>query len=133
MAAIVLSTVMDAIATEISDAGIMDRVYAWPSDGVTVPCAVVGYPTAIDFDTTFGRGSDRAVFPVYVLVGRVADQNTRDVLSGIVTGATGIKDALDGTLGGAVQSARVTDMKVEAVTVQGVEFLSATFELEVFS
>jgi hypothetical protein len=46
---------------------------------------------------------------------------------------TGIKDALDGTLGGAVQTARVTDCQVEKLPIGAVEYIAAKFMIEVYS
>lgn len=124
---------MDAIANTARSADIMADVHAYPAESVTVPCLVVGYPEDIEFDVTFKRGSDKAVFPLYALVGKVTELDARNRLSDVITGAAGVKDALDGNLGGAVATARVTDCKPEAVTVGGVEYLSATFSIEVFT
>jgi len=133
MGAINLASVMDAIANTITEAGVTDRAYAWPVESVSPPCVVVGYPKELDFDVTFTRGSDRALFPVYVIVGKVSDRSARDVLSNVITGATGIKDALDGDLGGEVSTARVQDCQIEDVNVAGVAYLAAVFTLEVYT
>lgn len=135
MAALVLSTVMDAIADAIRNEGVTDRVYEWPSDQVSPPCAVVGYPRDedIEFDVTYGRGSDRAVFPIYLMVGRVSERAARDRLSTLLTGATGLKDHLDGNLGGAVQTARLKTVRIEEVTVGAVAYLAAVADLEVYT
>lgn len=133
MAAIDLSVIMDAIAQRIKDANVTPRAYPWPVGNITVPCAVVGYPTKLDFDMTFKRGGDEANFPIYFIVGKSGDLSSRDALSNIITGATSIKDNLDGNLGGAVQSARVTNCQVEEVAVAGVDYLAAVFTLEVLS
>lgn len=133
MAALQLAATMQAIADTIVSEGVTTRAYAWPSGQIQPPCAIVGYPEQIDFDATFGRGSDRAVFPVWMVCGNVSDRTARDVLSGYITGATGIKDALDGNLGGAVQTARVTDCQVEKTTIGAVEYISARFDIEVYS
>lgn len=124
-----LAAIMDAIAVQLLT--VTDRAYAWPVPDANVPCAVVGYPTNIDFDMTMGRGADEATFPVFFLVGATVDLAARDALSVIINGASGIKEALDGTLGGVVDSARVTDCKVEIVNVGAIPFLSAVFTLEV--
>lgn len=131
MAAIDLSATMDAMAVALKDT--VNRVYAWPADSVTVPAAVVGYPTDLNFDLTFQRGGDRAAIPVYFLVGKVSDRTARDRLSEIISGATGIKTALDGDLDGAVQSLRVQDCRVEEITIGGVAYLSATFTCDVLT
>lgn len=128
-----MAAVMDALAARILAAGVTTRAHAWPVGAVQPPCAIVGYPEEIEFDATFGRGSDRAVFPVWMVCGNVSDRTARDVLSGYITGATGIKDALDGNLGGVVQTARVTDCQIEKTTIGAVEYIAARFQIEVFS
>lgn len=134
MARLVIADVMDAIADTLIEAEILPRVYAYPAGNVTVPAAVVSYPAEdIDFDVTFKNGSDRAVFPVFFLVGKATDKAARDTLSEIISGASDIKAALDGTLGDVVQTARVTGLRVESVTVAGADYLSATASIEVYS
>jgi hypothetical protein len=131
MAKIDLDATMDAIAARIEAAGVTERAYSWPSASVSIPCAIVGYPTRIEFDLTFQDGSDELVFPIWFLVGKVSDKAARKKLSDILRGATGIKDALDGNLGGVVQTARVTDGTIETVSVSAIDYLSARFDLEV--
>ena len=50
----------------------------------TIPTAD---PTVIEFDATFRRGSDRAEFPVWFVVGRNDPKAARDALSAIIAGA----------------------------------------------
>ena len=133
MSPINVSLVMQAIADELVSAGVVENAYGWPVKQARPVCAIVGYPDALEFDATFGRGSDKATFPVYIVCGAVHDQSTRDVISGYITGATGVKDALDGDLSGAVQTARVTDCTIDTLTLAGVEYLAARFLIEVYS
>lgn len=133
MSALILADVMDAISAEIVSAGVVTKAHAYPVGSVTPPCAVVGYPETIDFDAVFGRGSDKAEFPLWVIVGKVHDKSARDAISKLITGATGIKDALDGDLGGAVQTCHVTDCKIEEIQVGDITYLSAKFMLEIYS
>lgn len=93
-----LAATMDAIAGKVPS-GATERVYAWPVEDAKPPCAIVGYPDAdITFDRTFGRGSDEVTIPLFFLVGKAHDRSARDRLSAVITGATGVKDAIDGTL-----------------------------------
>lgn len=131
MAQLDLGAVMDSIAALVQDSGW--RAYAWPSDSVSVPCAVVGYPENIDFDTTFVRGSDSAVIPLWFVVGRTSDRTARDEISRVITGANSIKETLDGDLSGAVQTARVTDCQVEEITIEGIKYISAKFLIEILT
>ncbi len=133
MAGINVGAVMDALALALTNASITKHVYAWPSESVVVPAAIVGYPDPIDFDMTFGRGSDSATFPIWLVVGKVSERTARNILSAYITGATGIKNTLDGNLSGSVQSCRVVDCKIESVAIGGVPYLAARFDCEVFS
>jgi hypothetical protein len=63
------------------------------------------------------RGLDRATIPVWRICGLVGEERTRDDVSALISGATSIKTALDGSLGGVVSSLRVTDCRVD--TYQG--------------
>ena len=131
MAAIDLAGTMDALAAKVPASTY--RVFAWPVESITPPCVVIGYPKSIDFDTTFGRGSDTAVFPLWYVVGKVAGKQARDALSDIITGASAIKDTLDGalTVGANTADVRVTDCTPEEITVAGVVYMSACFDCEV--
>lgn len=127
-----LGGIMDAIANKITAADITERAYAYPASEVNPPCAVVGYPDAIEFDVTYLRGADRAEIPVYFLVGRVVERAARDKLASIISGATGIKETLDGNLNGTVQTARVMDMRILNVQISGIDYLAARFNTEIY-
>lgn len=134
MAQINMGATMQAIADRAVAAGIVTRAYGWPNEQASPPCLVVGYPDGdIEYDSTFRRGSDKATFPAWIVVGKAVERTTRDVLSAYIAGATGIKDALDGNLGGVVQTARVTDCQIEPVVIAGVEYLAARFDVEVYT
>jgi hypothetical protein len=129
-----LGGVMDAIGAALGTiAGL--RVADYPSDSANPPQAIVGLPAEpIEYDATMGRGADRVVLPVAVLVGKVSDRAARDALSAYLsgTGAQSVKGALDGTLGGVAQTVRVTSARVDVVTIQAVDYLGATFDVEVY-
>ena len=139
MGALDLVAVMDGIANTLgaSDLGFADRVFEWPTLSVNPPCAVVGYPTALTFDATYARGSDRATFPVWVILGRIDARSTRDqvglYLGFGAGGAESVKDALDGDLAGSCQSCRVTAATIEAVNISGVDYQSIRFDLDVLT
>lgn len=134
---LVLSTVMDAIASAILSGGAAPRAVAWPEESIDVPCAVVGYPEDIDFDVTFQtdltHGADEATFPVWFVVGEVTGKASRDALSANIAGATSVKALLDGTLSGAVQICNVARCRPDQVTIGGITYLAARYDLEVTS
>ncbi len=137
MADFSLSGIMDAIAATITTAlppGV--RSFAWPTSDITTPAAVVAYPEdEIDFDVTYGDGLNHAVFPVYVCVGQANDKAARDAISTYVssTSVKAIKAALDGDLGGEVQSAAVTGCAITQIVIGAVDYLAARFDLDVYA
>jgi hypothetical protein len=109
------------------------RVFDFPPDTVSAPAAVVGWPSEITYDSTMQRGADEAVFEVHVLVGRVSDRSARDALAAYLdgSGSKSVKVAIEaGTVG---DSARVRSAAVSVMTVSGMEFLAATFDVHVIS
>lgn len=134
MAEMNLSATMDAIAQRLLAAEVVAKAYGWPHASATIGSAVVDYPDGgIDYDVTYGRGSDKATFPVLVICGLPNDRTSRDVASTFVNGARSVKDALEPDLDGAVQTCRVTDAAVVVWTLAGVELLAVRFDLEVYS
>lgn len=126
-----LAAVMDGIAAALVAAGVTTRAHAYPAESLEPPCVVVGYPDSIEFDLTYQRGADRAEIPVYFVLGRVTERSARDQLAAVISGATGIKETLDGDLGGLVQTLRVTDMRVLNLQVAAASYLAARFDAEV--
>lgn len=120
---------MDGIATLLTTSALTPNVYGWPADSVNVPCFVVGYPTRLEFDGTYLRGMDTWTFPVWHVVGKSNTKDARDKLSTAMNDTSSIKSALDGaqTFG----DVRVTTARVTEVTVAGVAFLAAEYEVEV--
>jgi len=131
-----LNTVMDAIGARlVGVAGL--RVYDYMADAAAPPAAIVSLPRLVEYDAVAGRGADRIVVPITVLVGRVSDRAARDALSQYIagTGASSIKTAVEGsdpTLGGIVQTVRVTEATVDVVTIQAIDYLGASFDVEVY-
>lgn len=128
--AINLNTAMDAIGAAL--AGITGvRVYDYLAENVAVPAAVVGLPMPLTYDHTKGRGTDRATFPVYLVVGRVSDRAARDALAvycdGTAAATVAVKAAVD-----AVAECRVIDVDFSnpVMTIGGAEYLAATFHVD---
>lgn len=132
MSVLDLELTMNALKAKIV-AGGQKRVHANPGEAVTAPAIVVGYPTEITFDVTFGRGADQFTFPIFAIAGTAKGTATRKQLSAYVRGAVDLKDALDGpmTVSGTVVTCRVTEAKVQPVTIDAVEYLALVFDTEV--
>jgi hypothetical protein len=131
-----LNAVMDAIGARL--VGVTGlRVYDYAADAASPPAAIVALPDTVVYDEVAGRGADRADIPVTVLVGRVSDRAARDQLAQYVsgTGSMSVKTAIEGgtgNLGGAAHTVRVTEARIEIVTIQAVEYLGASFDVEVY-
>ncbi len=131
-----LNGVMDALGVRLGTiAGL--RVFTYPPDKVTPPAAIVAYPDAIEYDATYAGGSDRAVFGVHVLVGAVSDRASRVTIGPYANraGAQSVKAALeaDVSLAGAAKTLRVQAGEFTRMTVAGVEYLAASFDVEVYA
>lgn len=131
-----LNATMDALGTRLKTiAGL--RVHDYPPESVAVPAAVVGFPDAVEYDQTYAGGADMAVFPVHVVVGKVSDRASRDAIVAYVgrSGPSSVKTVLeaDPTLGGAVKTLRVQRAPFVTMTVGGIEYLAASFDVEVYS
>lgn len=132
-----LGAVMDAIGVRLAAITGL-RVVDYPPDAVNPPMAIVSLPSdPIEFDSVAGRGADRVAVPISVLVGKVSDRAARDAIAGYLsgTGATSVKVAVEGadaTLGGLVHTVRVTSARVDVVTVGSIDYLGASFDVEVY-
>lgn len=114
------------------------RTHSTIPDQVNPPCAVVGFPESVEFDTTFARGADRFVFPIRVLAGKVSERSAQDRLDTYVAGSgTGsIKAAIEDepTLGEVAHTSRVQSASGYGVyEVGGVSYLGVEFRVEVYA
>ena len=111
------------------------RVYDLIPEIPTPPCAIVGQ-LDFTFDVDNARGLDRAEVDVYVIVQRFSERAGQDALDTFLkgTGATSIKTAIevDRTLGGAVNTLRVTGAQSGTYESQGNSFISYRYSLTIW-
>lgn len=127
-----LANVMDELGTALETiAGL--RVYPYSAKRITPPAAVVVWPEPYTFDATYSRGGDRCTLPVTVLAGNVDARTSRDLLAQYAdgSGASSVKAAIDNHVAAAYDSARTASVEFEVYTVSGVEYLAATFQVEI--
>lgn len=120
-----LTATMDGLAASITASTLVPNVYAWPVESVTVPCALIDYPSEIELGTTMQRGADHVVLPIYYLVGVTGTKDARDALSAAMTGAGDLVAVIEGTYSFGdvdVTSADVAQATVGAVTYIGLKF-----------
>lgn len=111
------------------------RSSATVPDNPRPPIAVV-MPSRIDYDLNANRGADRYFFSVTVIVGRADDRTAQNRLDGFIVGPNSVKKAVeaDRTLGGKVNTCRVTEMRNYAsITIGETVYLAAEFSVEVIA
>lgn len=104
-----------------------------PSEGLRAGDAVVGYPQdPIDVTTTFRRGQDHCVVPVWVLCGQSQSSETRVAVSALI-GSGSVVAAIEG-YSGTWSSVRVATVRIETFTpTNGNEQLAVRFDVDVIS
>jgi len=132
-----LSEVIDGIEARlvlIPGLRVIDHI----PEKVVPPCAIVYPPSELMYDYTMRRGSDRLTFMVRALVARSNSRTARDLLLQYLDPSPGavlsIKAAIEAeeTLGGAVDTCRVTSARNIGITVVGnEEYYSADLEVDV--
>lgn len=127
-----LADVMDQIGDRLDTITGL-RVYRYPADSIQPPAAVVTYPEEYLYDQTQRRGMDRITLPVVVMVGKVSDRASRDRLGPYldVAGAKSFKAVIESGTYTAFDSVRVTGADFDIVQVAAVEYLAATFSLDI--
>lgn len=128
-----VSSVRDGLKTRLQTITGL-RAYDVIPDKVTPPCAIVGQ-LDFTFDIDNARGLDQASLDVYVIVQRLdarSGQNKLDEYLG--SGSSSIKSAIEGdrTLGGAVNTLRVTSAEAGTYIEGEVTFLSYRYRLTIW-
>jgi hypothetical protein len=128
---------LEAVAVDITAAlqtitGL--RVPPWGVKQITPPAAVIALPERIDYDATYGRGSDR--FPdlaVIVLVGKPEERASRKALGAYAdgSGARSVKVAVEAHTYTSCDSVRVAWAEPDTATFAGVDYLAMIFHLDV--
>lgn len=127
-----LDAVMAEVAARLDTIPAL-RVFDHPVDTVNPPTAIVSLPL-ITFDETYGRGSDRYALPVILAIGKVVDRAARANLAPFVAGAgassvKAVLEADDNYV--AFDSLRVVSAEFDVITWSAVEYLTATFLLDI--
>lgn len=113
------------------------NAFGYPVGSLPLPGAVVGLPDVVDYDQTYGRGSDEMSFPVWLMVGRTDDAaSVAELLPYLAgSGAKSVKAALDSTTSNTYSSCDVVHVAMAvtgAYTYNGVDAFGAEFTVNVF-
>lgn len=127
--------VLDELATKL-DTIVGLRVFAYAPDDVPVPAAIVGMPEDIQFDQTYGRGSDEMTLPVWVLVALIADRASSKELAAYLNGSgtKSVKTKLDSKANNTYtkcDTVRVTTAETGPIDYAGVRYFGAEFTVHI--
>ena len=129
----IVGNVMDELADAVRTvATLQGRTYAYPVESLTPPAAIIPYPD-VQYDVTYGRGSDQFDLSVVVLTSPVSDRAGRDLLLAYMdgAGAESIKAAVEDFTGyTALDSVRVTSCTVEQYIISDIAYWAAIFALD---
>jgi len=129
-----LAAVMDDIGDRLDTIDGL-RVYRYPADNIAPPAAVVTYPESYSYDETYGRGTDRITLPVVIMVGKVSDRASRDRIAQWTNGSgpNSLKQILEvfPEAYTAFDTMRVTGAEFDIVSMGQVDYLTATFSLDI--
>lgn len=110
------------------------RVQLWTANNAQPPYGVVGVPDEVTYDEAYGRGMDRFDrLPVMVVTGRVNDgravARAVELTDGSGTGS--VKVALEAGAYTTCDVVHVVNAQFDAVTISGVDYIAATFEIDI--
>lgn len=97
------------------------------------PAAYVAWPGSIEFDKTYGRGSDAIELQAVLVVGRTVDRAIRKDLAAYCagSGASSVKAAVDGYAYTEADSVTVTGVEFDVVENAGIDYIAALFSISV--
>lgn len=126
MAPQTMAQVMDRIGVAVDTvAGL--RVFDFPPLSAQPPFAFVDMPETIDYDQTFGRGSDHMTLEVVVGVAAQVDRAARDAMATYAAG-TSVKAAIEAIT---EFSCRVASVNFGQIQLSSGTYWGATFSVQV--
>lgn len=117
------SALGDAVGT-ITELNVFDFV----PDSLQPPAAVVTLQE-INYDNTMARGTDRALFRIYVAVSSVHDESSRDALAALLDG-TGGSSAVKAAVDAIGPEVRCMKGVIQTLGEAGQQFLAAVFDVD---
>ena len=128
------SEVRDGLKTNLQDIDGL-RVYDLVPDVIVPPCAIIGQ-LDFTFDLDNARGLDSANVDVMVVIQRFSERTGQDKLDLYLSGSGdySIKAAIesDRTLGGVVDTLRVTAAQSGVYQAADVEYLSYRYQVTIY-
>jgi len=109
------------------------RVFPYTANKVAPPAASVGLPDEYTYDAAYGRGADALTVPIVVVVGKLDARSSHLQLSRYADGSgeRSVKAAVEAGETDAFDSARVTSVDFAVITIAAVDYLGATFTVDI--
>lgn len=124
-----IGAVMDELGVRLATVTGL-RVFDFPPKSAQTPFAFVDMPSSIDYDATYGRGSDRYTINVYVAVTAQVDRSSRDAVAAYCgVGVGSIKNALEGAT--TVFTTRVQSATFGTIQMASGDFFGVTFQCDI--
>ncbi len=119
------------VADELAAAGATTGLRPHPraTGAIHPPAFVVGIPTDVQFDQTYGRGMDTVTVELFVLLGRASERAAGDALLAYLSGdgPESVKAAVEAGPYTACDDVHVASAAAGVITAEGVDYLGATF------
>jgi hypothetical protein len=105
------------------------RVFDYPPETISAPAGYVSYPESIDFDATYGRGTDKVVgLPIVLLAGKATSRAARDTVSGwSAGGGASLKAAFEAHTWTSCDDLTITSVRFDTEELAGNPYLAAIF------
>lgn len=103
--------------------------------GTVTPGDAIVQPQRVNFDQTYGRGSDRADMGVIVVAGRPYDEASHERLDTYAAGSgdSSVKAVLESGTYTAFDELVVTSVEWDVMKLSGVDYLAALFTLDIMA
>jgi len=128
-----LNDAMDEVATALSAVTGL-RITAHPVESIVPPAGAIGYPESIDYDQTYGRGTDQInSLPVACYVGKATSRAARNTAAAWAdgTGPTSVKAAIERHTYTSCDNVTVTRAEFSIESVAGVDYVQVLFLLDI--
>lgn len=111
------------------------NAFPYPPGSISPPAAIVLNPSPgdINYDATYGRGTDTMTLPVIVLAGKASDRSANEAIRAYCdgSGSRSVKAVLESGEYTSLDIIRVATAGVDGVTIAGTEYLAALFDIEI--
>ncbi len=110
------------------------NVLDYPADTITPPGGFIGYPESVDYDQTYDNGLMQFTqMPVFLVTNRIDSKSARNTVSNWCDPSheDSVKRFLDSSTYSSCDDVQVDKAFFDTMSIGGVEYLVAIFELTV--